>query len=388
MIDDKLMIPRNDLKAELWKMIHLNNLVIVNAARRMGKTTLMKTMTTQPTDDCVAIWVDLQHAEDTDGLVENLYQKSRIQLKLRHRAYAGWKKNLKTVSGLKVGPVTFPSFESASWKALLQDNFSSLVSNTDKKVAVFLDEIPLLLHKVITREGAAMAAEMLNVLRSILEQHKPRLSLVYAGSLGLHHILTKINTETKENSPMVNDAHIFSVPTLSKSEGSEVAKRLLESGDFEYDTDTPEAIWHHSNGIPFYIKQITLHAFRTEPPLNSSKIQETVDEVIADPNDVLHIEKDHFLRLRNKDYYRIEDHDFVHEILTIIATWPHDTIDMKSLDSELKAKDHAGTDLKKMLNTLQQDHLLEVSGDKIGFKHPIVKRSWVTHKTIGAIDAK
>jgi len=110
-MEDSLLVPRSGLKSDLWKMIGHNQLVVVNAARRMGKTTLMKGMAEEPTDGYSAFWIDLQNAEDGDGLADNLYIVAKTDLRFWQKAHAGWKQNLKLLSGFRLDQFRYQSFK-------------------------------------------------------------------------------------------------------------------------------------------------------------------------------------------------------------------------------------------------------------------------------------
>ena len=381
-MNDSLLIPRSALKSNLWKMIGHNQLVVVNAARRMGKTTLMKGMAEKPAEGYSAFWVDLQNAEDGYGIAENLYGIVKTELHFWQRAHAGWKQNLKALSGLKIGTISLPEIQSTSWKSLVKHYLNAIITNNNSKIVVFFDEIPLLLHKAITRQGASEAAEVLNFLRSIGEQHASRLTFVYAGSLGLNHILGRISEQLSENPPMVNDAHVFSIPTLNEKEGIEVAKNLLESEKIDFHSDVPTEIWHQADGIPFYIRQITLKAFRISGTVTRDDILRIADEMINDPNDLLHIEKDHFLRLNNNDYYPEEIQEFIHKLLRVMSKSVEYSINTSELYDDIKEYEPYLGCFEKIVSALQQDHLLLRDKDRISFRFRVVRRSWVAHRTI------
>jgi len=383
MSDEDLYIPREALRNSLWSVIGLANLVVINAARRLGKTTLMKSMAAMPPDGHAAYWIDLQHTSDVAGFADVVSSTTSSKLSKSRRLGLLWRQNVGYLSSFELGPIKLPEIQGSTWKSLVRYNLEALSKSSNKCVVVFFDEIPLFLHKLISAGEASTAAEVLNLLRGIAESESPRIRFVYAGSLGLHHVLDKIQDSIKENPPMVNDAHIFPLPTLSSKEGGEVGANLLERHPIKYSAEAMEEISRLCDGIPFYIRQITLSLMVAGEDIDEELVQETVEATIRDPNDLLHIEKDHFLRLRNEDYYHPAKHDLVHTMLSLIAEENGNPIKIPKLVATLSKEYPEIKDLENLLSTLQQDHLLEREGDEVGFKFSIVRRTWKYHKMVG-----
>jgi len=384
MSEEELYIPREALKKSLWSVIGLSNLVVINAARRLGKTTMMKSMAALPPDGHAAYWIDLQHTSDVAGFADVISRATSAELTKTRRLGLMWRQNVGYLSSFEIGPIKLPEIQGSTWKSLVRYNLEALSKSNHKSVAVFFDEIPLFLHKLISAGEASAAAEVLNLLRGIAESESPRIRFVYAGSLGLHHVLGKIQDSIKENPPMVNDAHIFSLPTLSAKEGGEVGANLLKRHPLNYSARAMEEVSRLCDGIPFYIRQITLSMIAAGEDIDEALVQDTVEATIKDPNDLLHIEKDHFLRLRNEDYYHSAKHDLVHKMLSLIATENGTPIKVSELVVALSEEFPETTSLENLLSTLQQDHLLERNEDEVSFKFSIVRRVWEYHKMVGS----
>ena len=382
-MDRDFLTPRESLKSNLWTIINSNKLVVINASRRMGKTTLMRDMTDKPKDGFVPIWIDLQSAEDERGLTDNLYSYSRDRIKLFDKSKSKFNKWMCLLSELKLGPVTLPKLNSASWKSLAEMTINSLISCNKGKVVIFLDELPLLLHKIMVNQNPNSAAEVLNFFRAMGEKNPQRLTLVYAGSLGLHHILNKLNNAIRENPPMVNTAFIYPIPTLEEDEGSVVAKLLFDEEGTGYDDQVLYRIWEHADGVPFYIRQITLSLFGAKQKLTVADVDSIVQKMIGDANDLLHIEKDHFLRLQNSDYYENSIRDFVLNILDRVAQADNGKLDEETLYNEVCRTEEEKKLFKSIISALEKDHLLKMDDKVVEFMFSIVRRSWLQNKVVG-----
>ena len=92
---------------------------------------------------------------------------------------------------------------------MLEKAFDRVCSqNPDTLIVLLLDELPYMLQKIAAYEKQAGAAdhaalEMLDILRAMRHKHA-NLRMIFAGSVGLHHVLTELR-QTEFASQPVND---------------------------------------------------------------------------------------------------------------------------------------------------------------------------------------
>jgi len=107
-----------------------------------------------------------------------------------------------------------------------------------------------------------------------------------------------------------------------------------------------------------------------------------VNTKIRETTDALHIDEDHFQRLKTPDYYDESKYTAIYELLSILS---RNSTSMslenvfESLNDTLKKADFDG-----LIKSLAADHLIERDAASIRFKYEIVRRSWNFHNAGGA----
>ena len=105
----------------------------------------------------------------------------------------------------------FPEIASTHWKMLLTKTIEDLVNNQELQIILLWDEMPYMLGNL----GDEAAMEILDTLRS-LRQTYPDVRMVFTGSIGLHHIISKLRQVGYSNDP-TNDMYPVDISPLSLS---------------------------------------------------------------------------------------------------------------------------------------------------------------------------
>lgn len=373
----------------------MQNVINVDAARRMGKTTLMKKMAQEPPDDIAAYWIDLQHLASGDSFFDAIYEKTISQsdiLRWGYRPRIAVKRSLSYFSGLKAGPVTFPEIKALEWKALFVRHLQHMKCKHRKKnkIVFFFDEMPLLLHKILQERSPYESLEILSAIRSVADDNRDSLVFVLAGSLGLHHVERLIKKETKVNAPTTNTYEQFRVPPLSPKNAKLAAEQYLRTfGVSDFEPDAAQEIAVQSDGIPYYIRSIAFACNGVEPKLTKSHVDDIVNTKIRETTDALHIDEDHFQRLKTPDYYDEPKYNAIYEFMSILSQKSTSiSLDdaFETLNGKLKKSESVAlkqSEFDGLIKSLAADHLIERDGATIRFKYEIVRRSWNFHNAGG-----
>ena len=172
------------------------------AQRRIGQTSLMLEAARRIADRFLCLSVDLQKSHSPADAVTELAAATRLHAPLWRKTkdvFAGF---LRTVGGsieslqLEEVKVTLRGgLTSGDWQAK-GDGLFEVLASANKPVVVFLDEVPVLINRLlkgddysITPERRQQTDAFLSWLRANGLRHKDRVRLVVSGSIGLEPIL-------------------------------------------------------------------------------------------------------------------------------------------------------------------------------------------------------
>jgi len=175
---------------------------LIVAPRRIGKTSLMREVGRRLGDEHISLFVDLQGCQSPAEMVASLAAETRPYQGLwdtMQNVFSNVLDGFSERSGaLEIGAVKLSlqaGLAGDEWKGKGDCVFERLAS-AEKPVVVFIDEIAILVNRLLregtpetTPKGQSVADVFMSWLRANGIRHKGRVSLVLAGSIGLHPIL-------------------------------------------------------------------------------------------------------------------------------------------------------------------------------------------------------
>lgn len=171
--------------------------VLLVAPRRVGKTSLMREVARRIEDDFVCLHIDLQKSVDpTDAMVE-IGLATQPHTGLWTRAKEALKNTLSQVESIGFDELSIKLRDgfAADWQSK-GDRFFDGIAASEKPVVVFMDELPILVNRllkgeerVITPERIRKAELFISFLRAQTIKHKGKIRFVVAGSIGLTPVL-------------------------------------------------------------------------------------------------------------------------------------------------------------------------------------------------------
>jgi len=371
-IDPKFILGRDKLIRQIWDVLD-RQCVLLNAERRIGKTSIIRKMAANPPDGWLAIFQDLEKIHTPTEFSEAVFQQVQ--------AYLGWVQKIKSkaqkaVEDHKTGDY---GLNSRSWKELLEDTIRELMKaqeRSGKRLVMLWDEVPYMINNIRKRSGEQAAVEVLDQLRS-LRQENPALRMVFTGSVGLHHVLDSIHAAQISAAP-VNDMYAIEVTPLDPDDAVSLARELL-TGESLTATDINKSsatIASEADYFPFYIHHIVaglrLNGIAAEP----EDIRRLVQRQLTDANDPW--ELGHF-RKRIPVYYSAEK-DAV--LVTTLLDHLAGCNDFVSVSQLLSAVQMQGTnanrdDLIRILRLMERDHYLRRNDEGLyHFRFELIKRWW------------
>lgn len=384
------VVGRDRFIERVWEVLRQQSVVMV-AERRIGKTTVVKKMRSDPPQDLVVIYRDVEGLRTPLELAEAVAKDVEDRLTGARRSTAKLKRLFSQLAGTELaGVVKFPPQMAQHWKSLLGATIEDLVESHPDKIWVFVwDELTLMLQKVRQDSGEQAATDVLDTLRGLRQGHAS-LRMVYTGSVGLHHVVSRLYTAGPSNDP-TNDMRTMEVTELSLEYGKELARALIEGEglDCADPEGTAEAITTAVDHIAFYIHHVVSRMKDKGERASVELAESIVAEALVGAQDEWHLK--HY-RQRLEPYYDGERLQLVLKVLDELsgaeeplafaelakrlrATIPREPAASGALGALLDGDDEP---LRRVLDLLERDHYLrrEPGSARHRFRFPLIQRWW------------
>ena len=372
------IVGRDALISNLWEILEEQS-VLLTAERRIGKTSIIRRMRAQPPAGWVPIFRDLERFHSTTEFARFIYQDVVALLSEVKRIAKRARDFLDSIGGTEIaGVLKLPEGEPTHWKTLVIRAIEDLTEHRrDARVVFFWDEMPYMLDNIRRREGEDTAIELLDVLRSLRQSH-PSFRMVLTGSIGLHHVLTSLETSIAS----LNDMYPVEVPPLGETDATALARELIV-GEGLTSSDpaaAASAVAEAGDGVPFYIHHIVRYLRLNGRPAEVAEVSQAMEAQLLDANDPW--ELDHY-RERLRSYYGA-DEPIATAVLDTLATAERP----QSVDELLKyAKSQGSFDdrerLHHVLKLMQRDHYVARSSDgHYRFRFELIRRWWALDRVL------
>lgn len=393
-VDPQNVIGRDRLIEQIWKKLQKHSMRFT-AERRVGKTTVMTKMAAEPMPGYEVLFMELEGIDSPDRFVELLFNRVKPLLSKTEKAIGWWEKFRDAIGGTEVaGVVKLPAVSKMGWQVTLAKTLEGVCENqADKKILLLMDELPYMLQKIASistvGEQKTLALTLLDTLRSIRQQYK-NVRMVFAGSVGLHHVVSDLKQGMLASEPM-NDMPLVEIRALSELDAMTLAERLLGDESVTIPTEDRQAILkrlvHLTDCVPFYIETVCSRLGESEGPISINSVDETVLQQLTSDHDPWEME--HF-RDRLGTYYggkiddttgmTIRDEEIARVILDHMAVMDEpQSIDQvwAVVRSNFKITDR--NHIVEMLRSLALDHyLVSDTGKRYSFRFPLIQRWWKT----------
>ena len=172
--------------------------------RLVQKTTVMTKMAAEPKAGYEVLFMDLEGIDSPNRFVELVINRARPLLSATSKIKKWWDDLRNATGGTEIGGVfTLPDVSKVSWQDLLQ------------KIASLSE----------SRESRTQTLTLLDTLR-LIRQKYANLRMIYAGSVGLHHVVNDLKQDTLASQP-VNDMPMVDIRALDHSDAIHLASNLL-----------------------------------------------------------------------------------------------------------------------------------------------------------------
>ena len=213
--------------------------------------------------------------------------------------------------------------------------------------------------------------------------------MVFAGSVGLHHVVTDLKQGLLASEP-TNDMPFVEIRALREPDAITLASRLLKNESVEFSateerTEILERLVRSTDCVPFYVEAVCSRLGELDGPVGIGTVEETVLQQLTSDHDPWEME--HF-RERLGTYYNgtiidinsvaIGDEEIARTILDYLAA-VNEPQSIDQIWAAVKSKFNI-TDrnhIVVMLRSLALDHyLVSDTNKRYSFRFPLIQGWW------------
>ena len=381
------VLGRDTLIAEIWRTLE-NQSVVLTAARRMGKTSVLRRMQAGPKPNTVLVYHDLEGLRTPAEFVQTVYADVEAFLPKGSKAMKRVTDFVNSLGGAEAFSVKIPKIAASHWKPLLEKIAADLAEHQTSRMIFLWDEMPMMLENIKQDVGEKMAMEVLDVLRALRQMHGQHLRMVYTGSIGLHHVFNSLHQKGYANAP-VNDMRYIDVPPLAPNDAALLTLLLLEGENLLRDNKmeqekAAQTIAESVDNVAFYIQLVVREFVISRKELTPASIKSVVKSCLRSPQDTWGMR--HYLTRINTYYLPETRQPIARNLLDIFAyAAPGEQLTQKDALSRLSEQGPFDKEeARNVITLLLSDHYLtqtEVNGrETLAFYLPLLASWWKMHR--------
>jgi AAA+ ATPase superfamily predicted ATPase len=381
----KAIINREKEIDSIWRALQ-NQSVVVTSERRVGKTSILRKIEENPRHGWHPILYLVEGKEHPVEFVEGLYETLIEKKVLKNKFHRLEKFYSKYVGGEQIGSWKLPQIKK-NWKPLL-DSIMQDILESDQKVLLMLDELPLMLAKFIKSGEIGPLGTMgfLDTLRELRNKYEisKKASFIFCGSIGIHLVIKDLKRNHGYNSDPVNNMKILTISGMDEEGAQKLCRELSSNAPFQFDGEDEifKYICRETDRLPFYIQHVFNYFYESgEKLIRKRHVDESIDFMLNDPKDEGFFR--HYLD-RIKTYYDLK----MQEIALLIVDracqkddyWAeHDIINTVKSHLEID-----GEPVKDTLDLLWSDHYLKRAIKNhqrtYKFRYTILQKWWKVNR--------
>jgi hypothetical protein len=357
--------------------------LLLTGQRRIGKTSLLREAARRLAGEFICLNVDLQGAATSSDAVAEFSAATHPHASLWERVKV-WSSGLGdrvselSIHNLKV--VLRAAMTEGDWR-VKGDQLFSILAESRQPVAVFFDEFPILINRLlkgddytITPERRRQADQFLSWLRENTQRHQGKVRVVVTGSIGLEPIVRQAAL-----SATVNHLKPFELSPWDQKTAAGCLQSLAQEYDVPLAAEIIEAmlgeigvfIPHH---VQVFFENI-YEAFRLQhlDQITVATVKEVYNHKMLGARG--HAELSH-LEERLKMVLGIHLHGLAIDLLTEAAVTGRLTADAASYLAQEQLDPADASVLREILGILEHDGYLQQKGDAYIFVSKFQRDWW------------
>ncbi len=359
----------------IWDAINSGSHILLVAPRRVGKTSIMHKIKDEPKDGYIVIYIDTESADNENEFWHKLFNAMMEEdfvnkLKSKSKVFYERLTNVK-IKKVSASGVEFGDGETLDYAVAFETLIRDL--DIDKKLIIMIDEFAQTIENIIKYEDVKNANSLLKAHRTLRQNPKvsDKVTFVYAGSIGLESVVSKINSIK-----IINDLNNIKVLPLPKQEAYTFTSQLCSSVKIELNKETIEYLLEKVEWlIPFYIQLLIqelkiLSREGDTRQLNESSIDEAINKALE------HRSYFESWQTKLRESFSNDEYLFAKEVLNIISE--HNTMESSQVinlgSKHLLSEDEA----KDMIRTLIYDGYINNNENPKVYRYnsPILRQWW------------
>ncbi|MFT5835581.1 MAG: hypothetical protein ACI9RG_000474 [Sulfurimonas sp.] len=367
-----------DRKIELetiWEAIDSGSHILLVAPRRVGKTSIMHKIKDEPKDGYIVIYIDTESADNENEFWHKLFN-AMMEEDFINKLKSKSKVLYERLTNIKIKKVSASGVEFGDGKTLdYSVAFETLVKDLDidKKLIIMIDEFAQTVENIIKYEDVKNANSLLKAHRSLRQNPKvsKKVTFVYAGSIGLESVVSKINSIK-----IINDLNNIKVLPLLKLEAFKFTNQLCSSIKIDMSEDAIKYLLEKVEWlIPFYIQLLIqqlkiLSREDSDRVLDNSAIDEAINKALE------HRSYFESWQTKLRESFSNDEYLFAKEILNIISE--NNTMASSQIINIATKHELNEDEAKEMIHTLIYDGYINNNENSKVYRYnsPILRQWW------------
>ena len=360
---------REDLENEIWEEIKKGNNILLVAPRRVGKTSIMKSLAEQSNAHYKLIFSNIQGIDEESEFYKTIYELIKSCLKKSTRYIKQFGDLIETVSELTTTGIKFDKHE-IDYLAKINQLIPQL---KNESIVLLIDELPEVLYNLYKNGKKEDANSILKNMRRWRQQKGfEKIQFVLAGSIGFHYVIDLIGGRPAD----INDIYTILCPALDNEKGEfeKYMDWVTKGSTIKYNKHLTAYLKEKiSYFVPFFINLMINEVNKTCKKNNRRKV--TTNDIDKAVSEIPFLYKKDFSdwKKRLKDYMPKEDFAFVNEILIHAAH--KNEISIQEIYNLASVHDKKDCYMEFIAN-LEQDGYIVKQNEKHVFISPFLKEFW------------
>lgn len=361
----------------LWKVLKLRS-VRIESERRGGKTSVLRRMKAKPLENWLAVYQDVSQVQTPTEFADRLVRDLKPVRGFWNKTLNGLAGAFQLLSSFKAFGFEFGFSRAGSWKAKTENIIRHVLARQpNRKLVLLFDELPTMIKNIADKkpDGPKGAMEILDLLQTLRKTDPVghRLRMVFAGSVGLHHVLRALQAEGHVNQS-VNDMDPVPLPPLGKADATSLARELIvNSGLNAPDLATVcDTIASATGGFPYFVHSVVDRMGKEDRPVTPATVAEVVHQFLTDPLDPWSLN----WFLSRIDSYYPDEGPAVRAVLDRLAV-SDAPVPLADLVAAAKGAELTADRAPALIGRLALDHYVTQTPDgPYVFQFPILRRWW------------
>jgi len=361
---------REEELKNIWYKIETGQHILLVAPRRVGKTSIMYNILDNKKDNYSALYIDVENCYSENEFWRELFKKlyDELSIDIKTRFSLWWKEKIKPVNFTEIGKSLKLG---ENYQVDYLELFYEIIQNlkTNQKIIIMIDEFAQVVLNIIGKSNINDATKLLTANR-VLRQNKKiseKVVFVYAGSIGLENVVSKI-----EQSATINDLTNINVKPLLFDDAIKFVEKITKSNNINIQKEVIVYLLKKIEWLmPFYIQLIIDKFKNLDTEITKDIIDKSFESLITEKGNF-----EHWLERLKKQLKIAEEFKHSKEILCFISK--NDKISTNEINDIADKNKLSDENRRYILKSLISEGYInyDESLKEYKFNSPLLKMWW------------